>query len=88
MEKVNYKKIVGITLIKTLLAAFVFFTINNWIHIQQSFSGDVPALSAWLNHAFTPSNLILLPVVGVVFYMNTLKHHKELAEKRSKYTQL
>ena len=83
MEKVNHKKIIRITLLKILLAAAVFFTINNWIHIKQSFSGEIPALQAWLNHGFTPSNLILLPVLGVVFYMNTLKHHKELVEKRS-----
>ncbi|MBC7615887.1 MAG: hypothetical protein H7202_07460 [Pedobacter sp.] len=88
MEKVNHKRIITITSLKVLFAVIVFFTINNWVHIKQSFGGDVPALSAWLNHAFTPSNLILLPVLGVVFYMNTLKHHRELAKKRSKYTEM
>lgn len=61
----------------------IFFTINNWVHIKQSFSGDVPALQVWLNHALTPSNFIFIVVLSIIFYMNTLKAHKELTEEGS-----
>ena len=85
MEKVNYKKVLIITFLKILLMIAIFFTINNWVHIKQSFNGDIPALQVWLNHALTPSNLIFMVLLSVIFYMNTLKTHKELAEKHSKY---
>lgn len=88
MEKINHKKVVLITLLKVLLMVTVFFTINNWVHIKQSFNGEVPALQVWLNHSLTPSNLIVTVMLSIVFYMNTLKHHKDLAEKRSNYTEL
>ncbi|MBC7616089.1 MAG: hypothetical protein H7202_08490 [Pedobacter sp.] len=66
----------------------IFFTINNWVHIKQSFSGEVPSLQVWLNHGFTTSNLILIVLLSFIFYMNTLKQHKELAEKCSDNTQM
>ncbi len=81
MEKVNYKKIIIITFLKVLLMIAIFFTINNWVHIKQSFNGEIPALQVWLNHAFTPSNFIFIVLLSVIFYMNTLKAHKEMAEK-------
>ncbi|MEJ5992952.1 hypothetical protein WG904_00885 [Pedobacter sp. Du54] len=88
MEKINHKKILMITLIKIVGMLVIFFTINNWVNIKQSVNGDVPVLNEWMNHAFTPSNLIVAVMLSIVFYMNTLKHHKELAEKRSKYTEI
>ena len=88
MEKVNHKKVIITTLLKILLMIMIFFTINNWPQIKQSFSGEIPAPSVWLNHAFTPSNAIFIVLLSVIFYMNTLKQHKELAEERSKYTEL
>jgi len=83
MEKINYKKVIIITLLKILLMIAIFFTINNWVHIKQSFNGEIPKLSLWLNHALTPSNAIFIVFLSVIFYINTLKHHKELAEKKS-----
>jgi len=88
MGKVNHQKVIIITLVKILLMITIFFTINNWVNIKQSFNGDVPALQAWLNHAFTPSNAIFIVFLSIIFYMNTLKKHKELAEKESQYTEL
>ena len=83
MEKVNHKKVIIITLLKILLMVAIFFTINNWVHIKQSFNGDIPQLSIWLNHALTPSNAIFMVLLSIIFYMNTLKAHKELVEKES-----
>lgn len=77
MEKINHQKVIINTLFKIFLAATVFFTINNWPNIKQSFSGEIPELQAWLNHAFTPSNLIMLVLLSVIFFMNTLKTEKE-----------
>lgn len=88
MEKVNHKKVILITLLKVLLMIAIFFTINNWVNIKQSFSEEVPALQIWLNHSLTPSNLIVTVMLSIVFYMNTLKQHKDLAEKRSNYMEL
>ena len=88
MEKINHKKVILITLIKVLGMLAIFFTINNWANIKQSFSGEVPALNVWVNHSFTVSNAIVAVMLSIVFYMNTLKQHKELAEKRSNYTEL
>ena len=85
MEKVNHKKVIITTLLKILLMITIFFTINNWIHIKQSFSGKVPPFQIWLNHGFTLSNLILIVLLSFIFYMNTLKQHKDLAEKYSKH---
>ena len=85
---VNYKKVIIFTLLKILLMAMIFFTINNWPHIKQSFNGEVPGISVWLNHAFTPSNIIIMVVLSIIFYMNTLKQHRELAEKRAKYNEI
>lgn len=80
MQKINHNKVIINTLLKVLLAAAIFFTINNWVHIKQSFGGEVPKLQDWLNHAFTLSNLIMLVLLSVVFYMNNLKKEKERAE--------
>lgn len=66
----------------------IFFTINNWTHVKQSFEGNIPALNLWLDHGFTLSNLIWIGLLSVVFYLNTLKHHKDLAERRSRYTEI
>ena len=88
MEKVNLKKVIISTLLKILLMVTIFFTVNNWVHIKQSFGGGVPPLQVWLNHGFTLSNLILIILLSFIFYMNTLKKHKELVEKRSGNTEM
>ncbi len=80
MQKINHNKVIINTLLKVVLAAAIFFTINNWVHIKQSFGGEVPKLQDWLNHAFTLSNLIMLVLLSVVFYMNNLKKEKERVE--------
>ena len=77
MEKVNQRKVIITTLSKILLMIMVFFIINNWPHIKQSFNGEIPAFSIWLDHSFTPSNLVLIAVLSVIFYMNSLKTEKE-----------
>lgn len=84
MEKINYKRIIIITFLKVLLMIAVFFTINSWVYIKQSFAGQVPELNLWLSHSLTPSNLVVTALLSIVFYINTLKAHKELAEKGSK----
>jgi len=83
MEKINRNKVILITFLKILCMLALVFTINNWANIKQSFSGEMPALDVWIDHSFTFSNLIFTAILGVVFYTNTLKHYKELAEKRS-----
>ncbi|MES2650315.1 MAG: hypothetical protein V4663_01175 [Bacteroidota bacterium] len=88
MEKVNHKKVFIITLLKIVLMITIFFTINNWGNIKQSINGEVPAFQVWLNHAITPSNFIFIVLLSVIFYMNTLKAHKELAEKHAKNADL
>ena len=88
MEKINYTKVILVTLMKIGLLVLVFFTLNNWPNIKQSFSGEAPSLYVWLDHGFTLSNLILTCLLSVVFFFNTYKKHKELAEKRANYTEL
>ena len=85
MEEINHKKVIINTLLKVVLAAAIFFTINNWPNIKQSFGGEVPQLQDWLNHAFTLSNLIMLGLLSVVFYMNTLKKEKERVDLGKQY---
>jgi membrane protein insertase Oxa1/YidC/SpoIIIJ len=80
MHNINHRKIIIITMLKILLMVAIFFSLNNWDHIKQSVSGDVPALHFWLDHALTPSNLIVIVLLSIVFYMNTLKEHKERAK--------
>lgn len=84
MEKVNHKKIIIITFLKVMLMIAIFFTINNWVNIKQSFNGDVPEIAIWLNHALTVSNLIVIVMLSIVFYMNTLKEHRELVDWENK----
>ncbi|WP_379084022.1 hypothetical protein [Pedobacter sp. UC225_65] len=88
MEKINYTKVICVTLMKIGLMVLVFFTLNNWPNIKQSFGGEVPQFHVWLDHGFTLSNLILICLLSVVFFFNTYKKHKELAEKRANYTEL
>lgn len=77
MEKINHKKIIITTLLKVALMLVIFFTLNNWANIKQSFSTEVPAFTSWINHSFTPSNLVVAVILSVVFYMNALKAEKE-----------
>jgi hypothetical protein len=85
MQNINYKKIIIITILKVLLMIAIFFSLNNWVHIKQSFKGDIPALNIWLDHALTPSNLIVIVMLSIVFYMNTLKEHKERAKANNNH---
>lgn len=85
MNQVDYKKVILITAAKIFFMMLTFFAINNWTQIQQSYQGSVAPLSVWLAHAYTYSNIIFIVLLSVVFFFNTLKHHKGLAEKRSKY---
>ena len=77
MEKINHKKVILSTFLRILAMLAVFFTINNWPNIKQSFNGEVPAFAIWINHSFTVSNLVVAVILSVVFYMNTLKAEKE-----------
>lgn len=88
MEKINYTKVIMITLLKIGLMALVFFTLNNWPNIKQSLNGEAPELKVWIDQGFTLSNFILICLLSVVFFFNTYKKHKELAEKRANYTEL
>jgi hypothetical protein len=83
MEKINHKKVIIITLLKVSIMIAIFFTINNWSNIKQSFDGEVPTLQIWLNHALTLSNIVFIIFLSIVFYINTLKQHKEEAKERS-----
>lgn len=83
MEKINHKKVIIITLLKVSIMIAIFFTINNWSNIKQSFDSEVPTLQIWLNHALTLSNIVFIIFLSIVFYINTLKQHKEEAKERS-----
>lgn len=77
MEQVNHKKVIILTALKVLLMIAIFFTINNWDQVKQSFGGKIPELQRWLDNGLTLSNLILTALLSVVFYVNTLKQEKE-----------
>jgi hypothetical protein len=81
MEKVNHQKIIISTLLKVLLMIVIIFILNSWPNIKQSFSGNVPAFSYWLDHSFKISNIILILGFGGYFYYKDLSDQKELIEK-------
>jgi hypothetical protein len=81
MEKVNHQKIIISTLLKVLLMIVVIIILNSWPNIKQSFSGNVPAFSYWLDHSFKISNIILILGFGGYFYYKDLSDQKELIEK-------
>jgi len=81
MEKVNHQKIIISTLLKVLLMIVIIFILNSWPSITQSFSGNVPAFSYWLDHSFKISNIILILGFGGYFYYKDLSDQKELIEK-------
>lgn len=81
MEKVNHKKIVIRTLLKFMLMIVVIIILNSWPNIKQSFSGNVPAFSYWLDHSFKISNIILILGFTAYFYYKDLTDQRELIEK-------
>lgn len=84
----NYKKIIISTVIKMFFVILVFFIINNWEHIKQSLSGNVPPIENWFKESFKPNNLIVMLVLTVYFFFRTYMLHKQLAKKRANYTEL
>lgn len=88
MEKINYTKVIKITLVKISFTIMVLFIISNWVNIKQSFSSKIPEFSVWQNYSFTPQNIIVTCLLSVMYFFSTYKHHKKLAEKRAKYTAL
>ena len=84
MDKINYQKIALLTLLKVIAVAIIFFSLNNWEQIKTSFSGAIPPFSTWIDHAFKPSNVILIVLLGFIFFKNDLKKHRELLDKRKK----
>jgi len=78
MDKINYQKIALFTLLKVIAVALIFFSLNNWEQIKSSFSGSIPPFSIWIDHAFKPSNVILIVLLGFIFFKNDLKKQKEL----------
>jgi hypothetical protein len=81
MEKVNYKKIIIRTLLKFLLMIVVIFILNSWPSIKQSFTGNVPPFTYWLDHSFKISNFILILGFTAYFYYKDLTDQRELIEK-------
>lgn len=81
MEKVNHQKIIISTLLKVLLMIVIIFILNSWPNIKQSFSGNIPRFSYWLDHSFKISNIILILGFGGYFYYKDLSDQKELIEK-------
>lgn len=87
MEKVNHQKIIISTLLKVLLMIVIIFILNSWPNIKQSFSGNVPPFSYWLDHSFKISNIILILGFGGYFYYKDLSDQKELIEKSKNINQ-
>ncbi len=83
MEKVNHQRVFFITLLKISSVIAIFFIINNWGSIRQSFDGEAPALQVWLSQALTFSNGIFIVFLSFAFYINTLKQHKEDIKERT-----
>lgn len=83
MEKVNHQRVFIITLLKITAVTATFSILNNWSNIKQSFGGEVPALQVWLSHALTLSNAVFIVFLSIVFYINTLKQHKEDIKERT-----
>lgn len=81
MEKVNHQKIIISTLLKVLLMIVIIFILNSWPNIKQSFSGNTPPFSYWLDHSFKISNIILILGFGGYFYYKDWSDQKELIEK-------
>ena len=87
MKNINYKKVLLFTFLQILTMLIVFFTLNSWSQIKQSLNGEIPPLAVWMANSFTNSNFIVMALLSITFFMNTLKRHKTLAEKQSKYTE-
>ena len=85
MEEINYLKIIKHTLIKVLIMILIAFVINNWGNIRLSLGGLVPGLDKWLEHSFTPSNIIVIFAISVYFFVTTLKKEKELINIRARH---
>ncbi len=81
LEPINYQKIIVKTLLKVLLMIVVIFIINSWGQINQSFNGQVPALSVWLDHTLKLSNIVLIIGFGFYFYYKELTDVKEAKKK-------
>lgn len=86
MEKINYSKLIKNTLIKVLIMVSIAFIINNWVNIKLSFNGLVPGIDKWLQHSFTPSNIIVICAISCYFFISTLKKEKELLAIKAKHT--
>lgn len=80
-ENINYQKIIVRTLIKVLAMIIVIFVINSWPQIKQSFNGEIPPLSFWLDHSLKLSNIILILGFGGYFYYKELTDARETLGK-------
>lgn len=78
MEKINYLKIIKNTLVKIVIMILIAFIINNWGNIKISFNGLVPGVNKWFEHSFTTSDIIVISVISIYFFISNLKKEKEL----------
>ncbi|UKT62841.1 hypothetical protein [Pedobacter mucosus] len=82
-ENINYQKIIVRTLLKVLAMIIVIFILNSWPLIKQSFNGEVPAFSFWLDHSLKLSNIILIIGFGCYFYYKDLTDARDVQNKAS-----
>lgn len=83
-EKINHHKIAKRTLFSLLFVEVFFFILNSWSNIKQSFSGDMPKLSEWLDQGFKLSTVISISILGIFFYYRDFTSQKELIENQRK----
>lgn len=62
----------------------IIFTLNSWPQIKQSFNGNIPPLSFWLDHSLKFSNIILLVGFGAYFYYKDLTDQKTALSESDK----
>jgi hypothetical protein len=80
MNQINYQKIVLFTLLRLIGIASIFFLINNWVQFKTLLSGTILPFEVWMAHAFKPSQVVMILLLGVIFFMKDLKKQRESIE--------
>lgn len=75
-NKINYQKIVLVTLAKILFMMVMIFIFNTYPLIKNAFNGTIASSEEWLQKSFTKSNLLLFAVFAIYFFYKDLNYSK------------